>query len=126
MNLTSSSLFLSDQLEYVVHLLLSLALSLLQVFLVFKVLEKVLNFLPCPGYTVVKAAFFAIVHPQGPSRQSFPLSRSRSASAIGGGLRFDTNIPEFIRVFIDRILVIIILSDYRFSCSSSGRLSSFS
>ena len=84
MNLTSSSLFLSDQLEYVVSLLLSPALSLLQVFLVFKVLEKVLNFLPCPAYTVVKAAFFAIVHPQGPSRQSFPLSGSRSASAIGG------------------------------------------
>ena len=83
MNLTSSSLFLSNQLEYVVHLLLSSVLLLLPAPVKLLVFEKILNPL-VPVYPAVKPAFFEILHLQDPSLQCFPLSHKRNASVTGG------------------------------------------
>ena len=57
MYLTSSFLFLSDQLEYVVHLLLSSVLLLLPVSLTLMVFEKIHDPL-IPVNTAVKPAVF--------------------------------------------------------------------
>ena len=67
-NLTSSSLFLSDQHEYVVHLLLSSVLLLLLVSLKLWVFKKIHDPL-APACTAVKPAFF----------RNSPSSRSESA-----------------------------------------------
>ena len=82
MNLTSSFLFLSDQLEYVVHLLLYSVVLLLPVSLKLLVFEKTHDLL-APENTAVKPALFVILHLQDPSLQYFPLCRNRSASVTG-------------------------------------------
>ena len=82
MNLTSSFLFSSDQLEYALHLLLS-PVSLQQVSPVQLVFEMIYNPLDLV-FTVVKPAFFVILHLQDPSLQCFPLSHNRNASVTGG------------------------------------------
>ena len=81
MNLTSSSLVLSDQLEYVVHLLLFpvRVQQVSRVQLVFEMSYNPLDFV----YTVVKPAFFAVLHLRGPSLQCSPLNRIRNASVTG-------------------------------------------
>ena len=66
MNLTSSFFYLSDQLEYVVHLPLSPVLLLLPVSLKLLVFEKIHHPL-APVYTAVEPAFFVILHIQDPS-----------------------------------------------------------
>ena len=76
MNLTSSSLFQSDQLEYVVHLHLSSVLFLLMVCLKLSVSEKNHNFLLAHVHTAVRPAFFVILHLQDPSLQYFQLNHS--------------------------------------------------
>ena len=47
--------------------------------------------------TVVKAAFFVVLHPQDPSLQCSPLSHNRNASVNVG--RLCTNFPTFINIF---------------------------
>ena len=74
MNLTSSFLFSSDQLEYALHLLLSLV-SLQHVSREQLVFEMIYNPLDLV-YTVVKPAFFVILNLQDPSLQCFPLSHN--------------------------------------------------
>ena len=80
-NLLSSVLFLSDQLEYALHLLLS-PVSLQWVspkHLVFEMIHNPLDF----AFSVVKPAFSAILHLQDPSLQCFPLSHNRNSSVTG-------------------------------------------
>ena len=71
MNLTSSFLFLSDQLEYGVHLPLSSVLLLLPVSLKLWVFENSQNFPFVHVHTVVLPTFFVILHLQDPSLQCF-------------------------------------------------------
>ena len=82
MNLTSSFLFLSDQLEYSVLLLLSSVLLLLPVSLKLLVFEVSYNPLG-PVFSMVKPAFFVILSLQDPSLQCFPLRHNRNASVTG-------------------------------------------
>ena len=89
-NLTSS--FLSDQLEYEFHLLLS-PVAMQQVSpmqLVFEMIHSPLDF----AHTVVKPAFFVVLHLQDPSLQRFPLNRNRNASVTGGG----TSLHQLFRI----------------------------
>ena len=83
MNLTSSSLVLSDQLEFVVHLLLSSVLPLRQVSLKPWVFEKNQSFPLAPVFTAVKLAFYVILHLRSPSLQCFLLSHNLSVSVTG-------------------------------------------
>ena len=78
-NLTSS--FLLDQLEYALNLVL-FPVSLQQVSpiqLVFEMIYSPLDF----AYTVVKPAFFVVLHLKDPSLQCSPLSHNRNASVTG-------------------------------------------
>ena len=83
MNLTSSSLFESDQLEYVVHLPLSSVSFLLLVSMKLWVSEKNHNFLLVHANTAVRPAFFVILHFQDPRLQCFQLNRNRGVPLIG-------------------------------------------
>ena len=65
MNLTSSFLFLSDQVEYIAHLLLYSVLLLLPDSLKLLVFEMIYNPIGLE-YTVEKPAFFVILRLQDP------------------------------------------------------------
>ena len=82
MNLTSSFLFSSDQLEHALHLLLS-PVSMQQVSTVQWVFEMIHSPLDLV-FSVVKPAFFVVLHLQDPSLQCFPLRHNRNASVTGG------------------------------------------
>ena len=105
MNLISSFLFSSEQLEYALHLLLS-PVSFQPVSTVQLAFEMIYNPLDLVN-TVVKPAFFVILHLQDPSLQCFPLSHDRNASVIGGRTSRHTNFSKSIHIFSDRILVVI-------------------
>ena len=83
MNVISSSLFLSDQLEYDVHLHLSSVLFLLLVSLKLWVSENNPNFLLAHVHTAVRPALFVILHLHDRSLQCFQLNRNQSVSLIG-------------------------------------------
>ena len=114
MNLTSRTLFLSDQLEYIVHLPLSCVLLLLPFSLKLWVFEKNNNFLLAHVHTAVRPAFSVILHLQDPSLQCFQLNHIWNVSLIGRRSSqhqlfkfhpyllwwlFDSGPPEFFPVF---------------------------
>ena len=104
MNLTSSFLFSSDQLEYALHLLLP-PVSLQQVSpvqLIFEMSCNPLDFV----HTMVTPTFFVLLHLQDPSLQCSPLNHNRIASVTGGRTRPCTNFSKFTQNFSDRILVV--------------------
>ena len=89
-NLTLS-LFL-NQLEYALHLLL-FPVTMQQVSMVRLAFERSHNILDF-AYTVVKAAFFVVLHLQDPSLQCSPLSHNRNAFVTGG--RTISSVREFL------------------------------
>ena len=76
MNLTSSSLVLSDQLVCAVHLLLSSVQPLHQDSLKLWVFDQNQSFLLAPEYAAVKPVSYEIVRLRGPSQQCFLLNQS--------------------------------------------------
>ena len=106
MKLTSSFLFSSDQHEHALHLLVS-PVSWQQVFPAQLVFEMIYNPLDVV-YTVVRPAFFVILHLQDPSLQCFQLNRSQSVCLMGRKACRHQNFQS-LRILCDRILMVISL-----------------